>query len=378
MKKNDISNYFGFVEMLKKQLKYPFSFLNKGKKSIEAWRKEAKERVFDLMAFRPKDVPFRARVHGKAELDGVVIEDVSYDLSYGPKVKAYFLYPKYRTGKLPAIFVLHDHGGYKYFGKEKVTEFPGEYPLLKDFRNEYYGGRAYANELAKRGFAVLVIDLFMWGSRKFDPEYITDALMPELKGKKRGSEEYIKKYNRNCANHEGQVTKHLLNAGTTLQGVFSYEDRRGVDYLLTRKEIDPGRIGCVGLSGGGLRTVYLAGLDERIKCAVCVGFMSTYSEFLNNKTSCHTWMLNLPHLSRFLDFPDLVSLRVPAPLMVQYDIHDGLYTIKGQRDADKRLQSIYAKAGKKENYKGIFYPGPHKFDLPMQEDAFDWFEKWLQ
>ena len=72
---------------------------------------------------------------------------------------------------------------------------------------------------------------------------------------------------------------------------YGYEDRRAVDYLLTRPEVDEQRLGCGGLSGGGLRTIFLSGLDDRIKCAVCVGFMSTNKEVVAHRITEHTWML---------------------------------------------------------------------------------------
>jgi predicted esterase len=79
--------------------------------------------------------------------------------------------------------------------------------------------------------------------------------------------------------------------------------------------------------------------------------------------------------SRFGDWPDLAACRAPAPLLVQYDTEDELFTLKGMKDAHARLTAHYA--FKPEAYSGQFYPGPHKFDLEMQEAAFDWLEEWL-
>ena len=57
---------------------------------------------------------------------------------------------------------------------------------------------------------------------------------------------------------------------------------------------------------------------------------------------------------------------------------DGLFTLSEMKKADKILQDIFAKAGAPDRYKGGFYPGEHKFDVQMQQDAFDWFDKWLK
>jgi len=105
--------------------------------------------------------------------------------------------------------------------------------------------------------------------------------------------------------------------------------------------------------------------------------MNTFKELLRNHIKCHTWMLYLPHLPRYLDLPDLLALRATGPLMVQYNTEDELFTPEGQRSAHERIAAIYQKMGEPGNYSGNFYPGPHKFDVQMQQDAFDWFEKWL-
>ena len=99
------------------------------------------------------------------------------------------------------------------------------------------------------------------------------------------------------AEHESVMAKSLFSAGTTWPGVFFGEDRKALDILCSRKDVDPDRIGCGGLSGGGMRTVFMGGLDPRIKCAVCVGFMTTWKDFLLNKSFTHTWMTFVPRFS---------------------------------------------------------------------------------
>jgi len=88
-------------------------------------------------------------------------------------------------------------------------------------------------------------------------------------------------------------------------------------------------------------------------------------------------MIYIPLLAKYLDFPEIMGLRVPLPTMVLCDIEDQLFTIAEMKKADAILKEIYAKAGASENYQGRFYPGEHKFDSQMQEDAFDWFDRWL-
>jgi len=185
-------------------------------------------------------------------------------------------------------------------------------------------------------------------------------------------------YNSWASDHEHIVAKSLFCAGTTWPGVFFFEDRCALDYLCSRRDVDPARVGCGGLSGGGLRTVFLGGLDPRINVAVCVGFMSTWRDFLLNKCWTHTWMTYVPRLPNYLDFPEILGLRVPMPTMVLNDTDDPLYTVEGMRAADRILRAIYRKAGAARNYRCSYYPGPHKFDAAMQAEAFGWFDHWLR
>ena len=173
------------------------------------------------------------------------------------------------------------------------------------------------------------------------------------------------------------MAKSLLSAGTTWPGVFLREDQRALDILCARSDVDADRVACAGLSGGGLRTAYLGGLDHRIKAAVCVGFMTTWKEFILHKSYTHTWMTYIPLLPKYLDFPEIYGLRVPLPTMVLSNNQDGLYTLPEMQRADQILQEIFAKAGASEKYSCKFYDGDHKFDKQMQEDAFEWLDRWL-
>jgi dienelactone hydrolase len=182
----------------------------------------------------------------------------------------------------------------------------------------------------------------------------------------------IAQYNYAAWLHEFHVLeKHCLLFGTTFAGMVSHEDRIAVNYMHSRPDVQPGGVGCVGLSGGGNRAALLAATCDHLRAAVVVGLMSTYEHLLDKQVT-HTWML-FPHgWPRYGDWPDLAACRAPMPLLVQYDMEDELFTPAGMRAAHERLSALYAHVGHPEAYTGEFYPGPHKFDAPMQESAFGW------
>ena len=318
-------------------------------------------------------------VKQQLEFDGLSIEHLQWQLPFGPPTEALFLKPAGAKGKLPGIVGLHDHGGQKYFGMRKITRTAkDQHPVMQAHQEHYYGGAAWANELARRGYAVLVHDTFTFGSRRVRLADVPASIRDSLVEVNPDSEEEIQRYNQFAANHEHLMAKSLFCAGMTWPGVFVFDDQRAVDYLASRPDVDATRVGCAGLSGGGLRTVMLTGADERIRCSCCVGMMTTWRDYLLNKCYTHTWMVYVPGLPRDLDYPEVLGLGVPNPVLVLNNRQDQLFTLSEMQRADRVLTEVYKKAGAPERYRASFYDGPHKFDREMQKEAFAWFDRWLK
>ncbi len=348
--------------------------------ALDHWKKRARTRLAERLATPDIGSTPVPKVVKEYSYDGLHIEELSWQLPYGPPTSAILLKPLNAKGKLPGILALHDHGGNKYFGTRKITRVSDKlHPLIVEHQNNYYENRAWANEVAKRGFVVLVSDAFPFASRRVMLQDIEPAfLRNNLTDEDPENSKNIEAYNAWAADHEHILSKSLYSAGTTWPGVFFAEDQKALDVLASRPDVDANNIGCGGLSGGGMRTVFLAGQDDRIKCAVCVGFMTTWRDFVLHKAYTHTWMTYVPILPNELDFPEILGLRVPLPTMVLNDIDDQLYTIDEMKKADKILEEIFIKASAKDRYTSSYYPGLHKFDKKMQLDAFDWFDKWLK
>lgn len=346
---------------------------------LDAWRATARARLAEcLLPPETGGVP-KAELQHQIDYDGLHIEHLSWQLPYGPPTEALFLKPKGERGPLPAVLALHDHGGNKYFGTRKIAQMGDVlHPMMTRHRDRYYGGVSWANELAKRGYAVLVHDAFTFGSRRVRAADLAPSIRGDLKEVDPESSEEIEVYNRFADKHENLMAKSLFSAGTTWPGVFLAEDRRALDYLESRPDVDPKRLGCAGLSGGGLRTAYLGGVDDRIACACCVGMMTTWRDYLLHKCHTHTWMIYIPGLPLDLDYPEVFGLRVPKPTLVLNDDEDTLFTLEEMKRADRILAEVFAKAGAVDRYRASFYPGGHKFDRPMQAEAFDWFDRWLK
>jgi dienelactone hydrolase len=346
---------------------------------IEAWRLTARQRVLARLAQPDTGGSPAVTVRRQFTYEDLYVEELSWQLPYGPPTEAIFLKPAGATGRLPGILALHDHAGKKYFGKRKIARTANDWhSLMLDHQRDYYGGVAWANEIARRGYAVLAHDAFAFASRRVRLADVPEQIRNDLTDEAPEEIENIQAYNAWAAAHEAIMAKSLFCAGTTWPAVFLAEDQRALDVLCARQDVDAERVGCSGLSGGGLRTVFLGGLDPRIRCAVCVGMMSTWRDYLLHKSFTHTWMVYVPLLPTELDYPEILGLRVPLPTLVQNDIDDPLFTLSEMERADAILRRVYEKAGAAERYHCSFYPGPHKFDLAMQAEAFDWFDRWLK
>ena len=355
------------------------SFRQPGFQDLNAWRPVARARYRELISSPAASPTPVAVVQHQFEFDGLSMEHLQWQLPYGPSTEAVLIKPAKASGKLPGIVGLHDHGGNKYFGLRKITRMSKDpHPAMIRHQDYYYGGLAWANELARRGYAVLVHDTFTFGSRRVRladvPPYIRNNNVeanPE-------AEDEIARYNQFAAAHEHLIAKSLACSGMTWPGIFVNDDQRAVDYLASRPDVDATRIGCAGLSGGGLRTVMLAGADERIRCACCVGMMTTWRDYLLNKCHTHTWMCYVPGMAREMDYPEILGLAAPNPVLVLNNRQDTLFTLSEMERADAILAEVYKKAGAADRYKASFYNGPHKFDADMQKEAFGWFDRWLK
>src|SRR5258708_6805569 len=116
----------------------------------EVWKKSAKERLKERLAIPAIGSLPKVTVKKQYTYDGLHIEELSWQLPYGPATDAILLKPENAKGKLPAILAFHDHGGNKYFGTRKITKTSDQQHLsIVEHQKEYYEGMALANEIAK-------------------------------------------------------------------------------------------------------------------------------------------------------------------------------------------------------------------------------------
>ena len=376
--KTVIGAYGPWIETLLPDKPGPLSLQKCPASELETRRQAARNHVLECIAPLPQSALPEVTEHRRWAYDGLEWTELSWTQAAGPPTRAYVLKPKGATSRLPAVLALHDHGRFKFFGKEKSVR-TGEllHPLVAQHQADFYGDQAWANELAKQGYVVMVHDAFAFGSRRVRLADVPDELPGGGFDDADDSAAGVAAYNDWAAEHEHVMAKSLFSGGTTWPGVFFREDQTALDVLCARDDVDPARVGVGGLSGGGLRTVFLAGLDARVKCAVCVGFMTTWRDFLLHKSYTHTWMTYVPKLPRDLDFPEILGLRAPRATLVLNTKEDSLFTLGEMEKAAQILQRVYVTAGEADKFACSWYPGGHQFNRAMQAEALAWFGQWL-
>jgi len=303
-----------------------------------------------------------------SEFDGVTVTSLSWNVGWGAPTQAFLLTPTQAQGPLPGALYLHSHDDLKEFGKEKVAQ--SRAPQLPEraqwVRRDHYGDRAPANELAKRGFAVLVHDCFPWGSRGFGLDEIP-ARIKEIHGSAR-PEDFE---NLSVMFESLSLNKYLSLFGATMAGILNHDDRVALEVAKQLPEL-AGPISVIGLSGGGCRALVLHATNPELRAVVSTGAMATYGSMLHEHIAPHSWMFFPFNLASAGEWPE-VAMISKTPLFVQYCGEDQLFTKEGMADAHNMLSTHYASVNQ-GLYKGEFYPVQHSFTVAMQKQAFDWIE----
>ncbi len=354
------------------------AYSRRGTLSVEEWRRQGRAIVERSLAYSPKPVPLDLQVHSVEQRSGYEVRAVSYAGSAHYRVPAYLLVPTGGTPPFPGVVALHDHGGWFFHGKEKLVRMKSEHAALKRFRERYYGGRPWAEELARRGFVVIVPDAFYWGERRLQYRSPPKQLTARLDGLAPESEAYVRAMNSFLREQVPVMQTWLSFAGTNWMGIVNHDDRRAVDVLASLPEVDGERLGCAGLSGGGFRATYMTGMEPRLKASVITGWMVSLPTILDLPYSAHSALFDAFGAHAWLDHPDIASLGAPGcATFVQNCAQDRLFTRQGMEAAAEKIRAVFQHLGHPERFRAKFYDVPHQFNAEMQEEAFAWLERWL-
>ncbi|MBN2315117.1 MAG: acetylxylan esterase [Sedimentisphaerales bacterium] len=308
-------------------------------KSAEDWDRHAKF-VRDSMAEWtgpfPQRTPLRARITGKIHRDRYILEKIVFESRPNFLVSANLYVPTKSPGPHPAILNVIGHSS-----EGKATE--------KVQR------RAIAQ--ARKGFVAFVIDGIGQGERQVE-EYASISKPPGNAHQIIGTQAFI--------------------AGTHLFNFMAWDAIRAVDYLSSRPEVDPKRIGCTGCSGGGMMTTYILPFEPRITVAVPACNPNTWSHRVHaNLATDHEQVFFGAFVAGIDPRGDPLFAHVPKPLLIDATTDDNLNPPAGVWDLSTWLYKAYAAHGAPQAFQTTMVEGPHGYIKEQREFAYAWMLKWL-
>jgi dienelactone hydrolase len=309
------------------------------------------------------------------------IHHLRWPAPFGPPSEGWLLTPARGDGPWPGVVMLHDHGGWRWHGKEKLSDgLDGPDPLLlgPDGPRAGYAGRPWADDLARAGFCVLVHDVFTWGSRRIAPAELARAEGAWIPGRLPGDgapdPEALGAYHAAANQREHTIAKQCALVGRSFPGLLLAEDRLAVAVLRSRPECARGPIGVAGHSGGGARAAYLAALEPAVGAAAVLNTMTTFAGLAGHRPWLHSWQLVPPGWPTLGDWPDIAAA-ARVPLLVLSGHQDGGFDRDAVADAHRRLGEHYAPCP--DRLHASVHPDGHACTSGLQAATARWLARWL-
>jgi dienelactone hydrolase len=164
--------------------------------------------------------------------------------------------------------------------------------------------------------------------------------------------------------------------------VVTYDDLRSAEFLASRPQVDPERIGAIGLSMGSHRTWMLAAATDFIKAGAAICWMGDTEALMapgNNQTKgFSSFSMTVPDLRNFLDYPDVASIACPKPMLFYNGTQDALFPVEGVERCYAKLRAVWKSQGKENLLETRLWDVPHEFNAAMQDAAFAWLDAQLK
>ena len=310
--------------------------------SLSDWKQRqisVKETLSDIVGPFPEKTPLRAKVVGKIKKDDYSVEHIIYESRPGFYVTSSIFIPEglKKREKTPAIIYTSGH---------TVEGYRGTYQQI-------------ILNLVKKGFIVFAFDPVGQGERL---EYFDQ---PKPKS-------YSNTYSHSYSGAQAYIT------GSSQASYMIWDGIRAVDYLLTRKEVDPDRIGITGRSGGGTQSSQIAALDERIYAVAPENYITNYTRLLQSIGPQDGEQNLFNGIARGIDHADLLAVRAPKPALILATTGD-FFSVQGFMETAEEVSKIYKAYGKEDNFKATVDVFPeHKSTKNNREATYAFFQKHLK
>ncbi|MBY5958875.1 acetylxylan esterase [Membranicola marinus] len=311
-----------------------------GLNSKQAWldrQQYVKSTLAEIVGPFPEKTPLNPVITDTLYQDGMRIEKLYYESRPGYYVTAMFCRPEKTTDPLPAILFCSGHAS-------------------EGFRSETYQHMIF--NYVKKGFAVLAFDPIGQGERI---RYLDENGKPRM-----------------GATHEHSYPgSQAFLAGISPANYFIWDGIRSVDYLLSRNDVDPDRLGITGRSGGGTQTAYIAAVDDRIYAAAPECYITTFDKLLKSRGPQDAEQNLMYGISKGIDMPDYIEVRAPKPTLIVSTTRD-IFSIQGVRDTYEEAQKAYKFLGKPTHLQKIEDDAGHASTVQNREATYAFFQKHLR
>ena len=143
-----------------------------------------------------------------------------------------------------------------------------------------------------------------------------------------------------------------------MAGMRVWQSERMLDYLIERGDVDPERIGVMGISGGGLASSFFAAYEKRIKACVVSGFLCTFKDSIMSIYHCVDNFI--PGLLKQGEMADLFGLIAPRPMLIEAGTDDDIFPIDGVKSSYERLENLYGRLEVKDKIDIDIFKGEHQ------------------
>ncbi|MFW6108776.1 MAG: alpha/beta hydrolase family protein, partial [bacterium] len=304
---------------------------------VQQHQRYVRETFTAMLGGFPERTPLNARPAGTLRREGYRVEKLLFESRPFFYVTANLYLPE-RRDAAPAVLVPCGHAPQ---GKAHETY------------------QALAQGLAKKGFVALVYDPIGQGERSQYWEPLVERSRLGL-----------------CSPEHDYAGTQALLVGRHFAGWRVWDAIRAVDYLVGRDEVDVARIGCVGCSGGGTVTTYLFALDERIRAAVPVCYVTSREAWLATGAFADAEQVQDGAIARGIDHCDLLIAGAPRALRIGAARGD-YFPIEGTRRAFDAARRAYALLQAPECIDLAEAEGEHGLSQPLREAAYGWCHQWL-
>jgi len=280
--------------------------------------------------------------------EGYRVAEVRIPVANNDSYCAYWLLPdSIPSSGCPAVLLFHDHGAWFTIGKEKLVR-----PIAADsslilqsdyWTQKFYAGAYIGDSLAAHGYAVLVTDAVGWDSRSLvldedSVDYSTsvaDNIIPIASL----PFDSIKALNKRIKNSQPEFyAEHMLMTGEPWFETILHNDRASLDWLLSRSEVDPARVGVAGFSLGAYRAWMLSAEDSRPAWCFAANWMTTMEAHGGPLPDVSSWSMYRPMLDS-LDYPDIAARAADRPMMILYGSQDPVAPPAAVEEAVARIRA---------------------------------------